>query len=165
MKQKVEKKLLHICSGEFVSLLIFAFIWMNFVPQFHGATDYYIANTLAFLLLEWILLQGSLYWYLKWRRIKKGMDVRLSRNERRLFQIGKWINLLLFPFVALVFLYELQQTGNMLYFIAIYGFALIEYINYYHIRLSYMQPEEIKEFRRQKGFRKSILARELERGH
>ncbi|MGD6968616.1 hypothetical protein ACQCVP_19530 [Rossellomorea vietnamensis] len=37
----------------------------------------------------------------------------------------------------------------------------MEYINYYYIRLSYQSPEEIKEFIRQRGFRKSILAREI----
>jgi len=35
------------------------------------------------------------------------------------------------------------------------------YVNYYHIRLSYMSLDEIKTFIRQKGFRSSALAKEL----
>jgi len=37
----------------------------------------------------------------------------------------------------------------------------IEHVNYYHIRLSYMSLDEIKTFIRQKGFRSSLLAKEL----
>lgn len=50
---------------------------------------------------------------------------------------------------------------NRYLYLGIFAFAIIEHINYYHIRLSYMSYQEIKEFIRQKGFRWSKLAKEL----
>lgn len=165
MKSKVEKKLFRLFTGEFTALFLFALIWIYSVPGFAGATDYFISNTAIFILLELILLQGSVYWYLKWRRVRKRLSFNLEKEELRPFVICKRINTLLFFMIALYFVYNYIQSpgGNVFYFIVLFLFALIEHINYYYVRLSYMHPEEIEEFRKQKGFRKSILAREIER--
>jgi hypothetical protein len=64
-----------------------------------------------------------------------------------------------------VFVYHCINYGlkGLVFFLGLYAFAWIEYINYYVIRLSYQSPSEIKEFFEQKGFKRSILAREIDK--
>jgi len=47
----------------------------------------------------------------------------------------------------------------------LFSFAVIEHINYYHIRLSFMSVEEIKELLGLKRLRRSLLAKELKKYH
>lgn len=62
----------------------------------------------------------------------------------------------------LVLIYQITSKQIELYwFIFLFLFAVIEHINYYYFRLSYLSLEELKELKRQKGFRRSKLAKEL----
>ena len=62
-----------------------------------------------------------------------------------------------------VLIYQIiSKPIEFYWFVFLFLFAVIEHINYYYIRLSYQTVEDIKELKRQKGFRRSRLAKELD---
>ncbi|WP_421381275.1 hypothetical protein ACOJQI_19680 [Bacillus salacetis] len=166
MKEKVIKKLTSLMFGEAFALFMFAVLWVWYSRYFNWRTPYLtsLPTVFTFIILEFLLVQGSLYWYLKWRMLKKGQkENKLTSLQLFLFEKLKVINILLLLTGAGFYVFDGRgyPASYHWFFILLYGFTLLEYINYYYIRLSYQSPEEIKEFIRQKGFRKSILAREI----
>ncbi|MCM3123104.1 MULTISPECIES: hypothetical protein [unclassified Mesobacillus] len=108
-------------------------------------------------------MQGSYYWYLKLQQLKQDNLSRLPAKKLKLFSLFKKMNAF-FIFIGLFILAYLMIRNQLerYWFLFLYLFAAIEYINYYCIRLSYQTLEELKELKRQKGFRRSSLARELD---
>ncbi|MGN7298688.1 hypothetical protein [Ferdinandcohnia sp. SAFN-114] len=165
MKARAQKKLFSLWTGELSAAILFAVLWLLYIPTFEWSANYLITipHLFAFCMLEYILFQGSYYWYLKWKRVKQGKSSSLPESYLTRFRFFKKSNLVLLV-VGLPFLvYQATFSKGLYWYLFLYGFAMVEYINYYHIRLSYMSTEEMKEFIRQKGFRQSILARELDK--
>ncbi|MGW8428165.1 hypothetical protein ACWGJQ_22210 [Peribacillus simplex] len=164
MQKRVKRKLFHLYTGELMATVIFAVLWVSFLMQ-HDWTDSYLtsfSSVYAFVLLEFILLQGSLYWFLKWKRAKENDYAHLPYTQLRIFLFFKRVNLFLIATGIVVFFYQLKAVESGIYwYLFLYVFAIIEHINYYHFRLSYQSPDEMKELIRQRGLRKSILAKEL----
>lgn len=72
MKRTLEKRLSYLYTGELFSVITFIFTsyLLNYVyPTLHLYSLY--SFWISFLLLEFILLQGVIYWYVKWKRLKK----------------------------------------------------------------------------------------------
>jgi ACR3 family arsenite efflux pump ArsB len=166
MKERIKKKFFSLLFGEAFALVMFAVLWFWYGSYFQWTIPYTttLPTVYAFLILEFILAQGSLYWYLKWRGLQKGKrDNKLSSGQLSLFVKLKYINLALLGVGIII--YGIWGTSYPQsyhwFFLFLYSFALLEYINYYYVRLSYQSLEEIREFIRQRGFRKSILAREI----
>jgi len=161
MHNKVKKKLLHLYTGELAATIVFAIVWLAFFQQYDWA-KITVYTAYAFALLEFILLQGTYYWYLKYNQIKQSDYGPLPHSKLRIFKRLKTINLALiglgFPFL-IAQLIELPAT--FYFFLFLYLFAIAEYINYYYIRLSYQTSEEINDWLRHKKLRSSRLAREL----
>lgn len=72
MKRTLEKRFSYLYTGELFSVITFIFTsyLLNYAyPTLH----LYSLNSfwVSFLLLEFILLQGVIYWYVKWKRLKK----------------------------------------------------------------------------------------------
>ncbi len=151
-------------TGELAAAVLFPLLWIFYIPTFEWSSYYLTTYThiFAFVVLEYILFQGSLYWFLKWKRVKEGQKALLTTSQRQLFRFFRSSNLLLLAIGIPVLFFQATQFSKGLYwFLFLYGFAIVEYINYYHIRLSYMSSEEIRDFIRQRGFRRSVLSREL----
>ncbi|WP_077619483.1 hypothetical protein [Bacillus sinesaloumensis] len=165
MKEKAQKKLFSLWTGELSAAILFPILWIFYIPTFEWSNQYLTTfpHLYAFCLLEYILLQGSLYWYLKWRRVKAGKTSAFTTKQLGIFRFFKIGNLVLLVIGIPVLVYQTTFSKGLYWYLFLFGFAIIEHINYYHIRLSYMSGEEIKEFLKQKGFRRSILARELKR--
>ena len=165
MHEKVKGKLFSLFTGELFSTIMFAVLWMMY-NQFFEWTEPYLttfSSLYAFVLLELILLQGSFYWFLKWKQVRRKDYSRLSDCTLRLYVFFKRLNLFFIALGLLFMIYQFWVTPIHIYwFIFLYAFAIIEYINYYHVRLSYMSVGEIKELIRQKRLRRSKLARELD---
>ncbi|MFJ8236048.1 hypothetical protein ACIQ34_09915 [Ureibacillus sp. NPDC094379] len=164
MHKKVEKKLFNLFTGELTATILFVIVWILYLNTYDWGPEYLAAfpTIYAFFLLEFILLQGSYYWYLKWRQVKQKDFTHLPIRQLKVFSFFKRLDLILI-IVGFVFLI-VQLIRIPVYFylyLFLFLFALIEYINYFHIRLSYMSVGEIKEFIQQKGFRSSKLAKEL----
>ncbi|MFS0821957.1 hypothetical protein [Bacillus sp. 1P02SD] len=165
MKELAQKKLYRLWTGELAAAILFPILWLFYIPTFEWSNEYLTTfpHIFAFCILEIILFQGSYYWYVKWKRLKKGEQSSLTNKQLALFRIFKISNLVLLVIGLPVLVYQATFSKGLYWYLFLYGFAMIEYINYYHIRLSYMSVEEIKEFIRQKGFRDSILAREMKK--
>ncbi|MEH7236638.1 hypothetical protein [Bacillus sp. JJ1562] len=163
MKERAQKKLFSLWSGELAAAILFPILWLFYIPTFKWSDQYLTTfpHIFAFSVLEFILFQGSYYWYLKWKRVKEGKRSSLTNKQLETFRIFKLINLVLLVIGLPILVYQATFSKGLYWYLFLYGFAIIEHINYYHIRLSYMSVEEIKEFMHQKGFRRSILAREL----
>ncbi|WP_010676596.1 hypothetical protein [Bacillus timonensis] len=163
MKEKAQKKLFSLWTGELSAAVLFPILWMIYIPTFDWSNHYLTTfpHIFVFCILEYILLQGSLYWCLKWKQVKQGKSSSLTDKHLARFRFFKVSNLVLIMIGIPVLVYQTTFSKGLYWYLFLYGFAIIEHINYYHIRLSYMIVEEIKEFIHQKGFRRSILAREL----
>lgn len=164
MYRKLTKKLFSLFSGELTAAIIFALVWLMFLNTHDWMNPYLssIAPLFAFLFLEFLLIQGSYYWFLKWRQAKRRDFSILPKYQLKLFFRLKYVNLFLLGVGFVFVIYELIRYPKEFYwFFFLYIFALVEYINYYHVRLSYQSLEEMKEFMRHKKFRKSKLAAEL----
>lgn len=164
MHKKMKKKFFSLWTGELTATIVFALVWIAYVILFDWAESYLTSfSTLyAFALLEFVLLQGSYYWFLKWKQIKGKDYSYLPYGQLRIFSLFKRVNIFLIGIGIIVLIYQIIVFPLELYwFLFLFLFAIIEYINYYHIRLSYLTMDEIKGFIRQRGFRSSKLAKEL----
>ena len=63
---KLKKRLLNLSIGEFAATCVFIYIYISSSLITIG-----IANLIAFLYLVFILIQGSMYWFYKYRLIVK----------------------------------------------------------------------------------------------
>lgn len=164
---KVKRKLFGLWTGELTAALVFAALWVGYLNEFPHLGFYLttFSSVYAFIILEFILFQGSLYWFMKWRRVSRKEDSHLPSSYIQLFLFFKKLNIILLALGLGVLIYHCVQLGvkGLAFFLGLYAFAWIEYINYYVIRLSYQSPSEIKEFFEQKGFKRSILAREIDK--
>jgi hypothetical protein len=163
MRKKVEKTLFGLWAGELFAVVCFALLWLIYAQQFEWAEPYVTSwpSVYAFALLEFILLQGSYYWFVKWKQVRRGCFSHLPDRHLRLFHVFKRINLFLIAIGLLFLIYQWKIFPiDFYWFVFLYVFAILEYINYYHMRLSYQTIDEIKDFLRQRGFRRSKLASE-----
>jgi len=164
MYQKLTNKFFKLFTGELAATIMFAGVWLMFLSIHEWTKPYLtsIAPFFAFLLLEFLLVQGSYYWYLKWRQAKSRDLSVLPEYHLKVFRGLKIMNLLLLGVGFVLVIYELINYSDEFYwFLFLYLFALAEYINYYHVRLSYQTTEELKGFIRHKKFSRSKLAQEL----
>lgn len=164
VRKKLEKKLLSLFLGELVAVCMFLFLWFQFIDKY-GVVFTKPANLFGFVLLEFILLQGSYYWWIKYRSARSGLTKGLGTNHVRLFKALKVFNIgLLIVGLMVMGLQWQQMNGTFYLYLFLYCFALVEYINYFHIRLSYMYAGEFKELWRKKRLSRSVLARDLREG-
>jgi len=168
MHNKVKKKLFGLFTGEWFAALMFAVLWVLYLYLLEGFEVYLTSapSLYAFVLLEWILLQGGYYWFLKWRQVRGKSFSNLPDHQLKLFAFLKKSNLFLIAIGSIVLIYQCYVfAADFYWFLFLFSFAVIEHINYYHIRLSYMSVEEIKELLGQKRLRRSLLAKELKKYH
>lgn len=164
MQKRVTRKLVSLYTGELFAVFTFALMWLLYIQLFEWSVPYLtsFSSLYAFALLEFILLQGSYYWYLKLKQVKQNDFSKLPARRLRTFEFFKRLNSLFIFIGFLVLIYQINSKQIELYwFIFLFLFAVIEHINYYYFRLSYLSLEELKELKRQKGFRRSKLAKEL----
>ncbi|MCM3542596.1 hypothetical protein [Priestia megaterium] len=164
---KVKRKLFGLWTGELTAALVFAALWIGYLNEF-SHLDFYLptfSSVYAFIILEFILFQGSLYWFMKWKRVRRKEDSHLPSRYIQLFLLLKKMNKILLTLGLGVLVYHCVQLGinGLTFFLGLYVLAWLEYINYYVIRFSYQSPSEIKEFFEQKRFKRSILAREIDK--
>ncbi|GAA0300291.1 hypothetical protein GGQ92_001510 [Gracilibacillus halotolerans] len=136
MKNDLEKRLVYLFSGEFAAVITFIFVYFFYRSAI--SIDTFTLNY-VFVTLNFILLQGSLFWFIKWRRLKTKRLI--FPKLYRTFIIFKKINFILLcatPIILLIEMYIMSSSFLSAIFLImiIYGFAIIEYINYYHIQLT-----------------------------
>ena len=161
MKGHIKQKLYSLASGELVALAVF---WLNFFlfKKWLTTPQALIAIAYPLLLVSLILLQGSLYW---WILIK-----RLSKHNFAIKQTGpiygllRQVDLILLALGMPIILIEFRSWPVSLIAVAIWLFALIEWINYFHWQLSYsLNPLVLLNKVAKRKLRKSKIAKEIDR--
>ena len=158
-KEKVRKELVSLCLGEFTAVLTF---WFCFFLLKNRLADVNSLVTILYplSLLTFILLQGSIYWAILIRRLSNPQFG--SVNVPRIYGGLRILDLLLlisgFPFIV----WNTQSILGTILATLIQLFALIEWVNYYLVRLSYSLNPLVLWKRIAKGkLEKSRIAKEL----
>ena len=159
-KEKVRKELGSLCLGVLAAILSF---WLCFFLLKNRLGDWKGLVTILYplSLLTFILLQGSIYWAILIIRLSKPQFG--SGSVPKLYGGFRILDLVLFisgfPFIV----WNTQSFQVAILAMLIQLFALIEWINYFLVRLSYSLNPLVLWKRITKGkLEKSRIAKELE---
>ena len=156
---KIQKELVSLCLGEFTAVLSF---WLCFFLLKNRLGDWRSLVTILYplSLLTFILLQGSIYWAILIRRLSKPQFG--SGSVPKLYGGFRILDLILlisgFPFIV----WNTQSVQVAILATLIQLFSLIEWVNYFLVRLSYSLNPLVLWKRITKGkLEKSRIAKEL----
>ncbi|MGI1805410.1 general stress protein [Exiguobacterium sp. TDN 0502] len=169
MKQLVAERLAYLYRGElFTVITILPLSWFGnrVFPQLQFELS---AFWMSLFLFELFLIQGAWYWYSKSRRLKKeGTSITPESVVRRLHKC-RVINLGLLVLTACAFgidwvrfRSELPVSGTQLALL-LYVFAILEYINYFHIQLMYDNRSDVQYLIRNRRLKRSALNKDMQR--
>lgn len=158
-KEKFRKELVSLCLGEFTAVLS---IWFCFflLKNRLGDVNSLVTVLYPLSLLTFILLQGSIYWAILIRRLSKPQFG--SGNVPRVYGGIRILDLVLviagFPFIV----WNTQSVQVAIIATLTQLFALIEWVNYFLVHLSYSLNPLILWKRITNGkLKKSRIAKEL----
>ena len=159
-KEKVRKELGSLCLGELAAILSF---WLCFFLLKNRLGDWRSLFSILYplSLLTFILLQGSIYWAILIRRLSNPKFG--NGNVPKIYGVLRILDLVLlisgFPFIV----WNTQSVLVAILATLIQLFALIEWVNYFLVRLSYSLNPLVLWRRITKGkLEKSRIAKELE---
>lgn len=158
-KEKVRKELVSLCLGELAAVLSF---WLCFFLLKNRLGDWRSLVSILYplSLLTFILLQGSIYWAILIRRLSNPQFG--NGNIPKIYGVLRILDLVLlisgFPFIV----WYSQSVRVAIIATLIQLFALIEWVNYFLLRLSYSLNPLVLWKRITKGkLEKSRIAKEL----
>ena len=163
MKKPMKQKLTSLATGELVAVLVF---WMNFflLKKWILTTGALISISISFSLfvLSFILIQGSVFW---WILIKRISNPRFAeRYTGKIYRILKILDLILLGVGALIIILNYSEFPTSIISLAIWFFAVIEWINYFKWQLSYsLNPAVLLKYILQRKLWKSKIAKEIEK--
>ena len=158
-KEKVRKELVSLCLGEFTAVLSF---WFCFFLLKNRLADWNSLVTILYplSLLTFILLQGSIYWAILIRRLFKPQFG--SASVPKLYGGFRILDLILLISGFSFIVWNTQSVQVAVLAALIQLFALIEWVNYFLVRLSYSLNPLVLWRRIAKGkLEKSRIAKEL----
>ena len=161
MRGHIKQKLYNLASGELVALAVF---WLNFFlfKKWLTTPQALIAIAYPLLLVSLILLQGSLYWWILIKRLRKPNFA--IKQTGRIYGLLRQIDLILLALGIPVILIKFSSWPVSLIAVAIWLFALIEWINYFHWQLSYsLNPLVLLSKVAKRKLRKSKIAKEIDK--
>ena len=159
----MKQKLTSLATGELVAVLVF---WMNFflLKKWILTTGALISISISFSLfvLSFILIQGSVFW---WILIKRISNPRFAeRYIGKIYRILKILDLILLGVGALIIMLNYSEFPTSIISLAIWFFAVIEWINYFKWQLSYsLNPAVLLKYILQRKLWKSKIAKEIEK--
>ena len=161
MKDHIKQKLYSLASGELVALAVF---WLNFFlfKKWLTTPQALIAIAYTLLLVSLILLQGSLYWWILIKRLRKPNFA--IKQTGPIYGLLRQVDLILLALGIPIILIEFSSWPVSLIAVAIWLFALIEWINYFHWQLSYsLNPLVFLSKVAKRKLRKSKIAKEIDK--
>jgi len=170
LKHKLEKRLAYLYSGELVSLVLFVILsyaanYLYPTLRLYSLYSFWI----SFIFLELLLLQGTLYWYIKLKRLRKeNISITPIKIVRQLHRL-KTMNIILIFISLIAFIFDFIKwypsfpLGGLQISFFIYIFALLEYINYFYIQLSYDNISDIKYLLKSKKLKQSCMNKDFKR--
>ena len=138
MKKLMKQKLTSLATGELVAVLVF---WMNFflLKKWILTTGALISILFSLFVLSFILIQGSVFWWILIKRISNPGFA--ERYTGKIYRILKILDLILLGVGALIIILNYSEFPTSIISLAIWFFAVIEWINYFKLQLSYSRRE------------------------
>ncbi|MER1987397.1 MAG: general stress protein [Solibacillus sp.] len=170
MRKKLEKRLSYLYTGESFAIVMFVFLsyLLNITyPELRLYSLY--SFWVSFFLLEFLLLQGTVYWYAKWKRLKRENTPRTPIHVVRKLKSLEKINIGLIIVSLIMFgidflkWYPSLPLGGLLIAGFIYVFAVLEYVNYFYIQISYDNISDIKSLLKSKRLKQSCINKDFSR--
>ncbi|MEH6944739.1 general stress protein, partial [Bacillus sp. JJ722] len=132
MKRRIEKRLVYLYTGEFVSIISLIFVSYLLNITFSSLQLYSLYSFwVSFFLLEFLLLQGTIYWYTKLKRLRiENTSITPMHIVRQLQHINK-LNMVLIIISNIMFAidfvkwYPSLPLGGLLIAGFVYIFAVL----------------------------------------
>lgn len=157
----MKQKLTNLATGELVTVLVF---WMNFflIKKWIITTEALISISFSLFVLSFILMQGSVFW---WILIKRISNPRFAEKcTGKIYKILKKLDAILLGVGILVIILNKSEFSTFIISFAIWVFAVIEWVNYYKLQLSYsLNPAVLLKYILQRKLRKNKIAKEIEK--
>lgn len=170
MKKRLENRLKYLYSGELFALILFiplSYLLNSTYPDLYLYSLYSFWT--SFLFLEFLLLQGVFYWYTKLKKLRTENSSITPIKTIRLLKIFKTANFALIIISIIMFALDIVNwnfdlpTGGLLIAGFIYFFAILEFINYYYVQISYDNSSDIRYLLKTKKLKKSCISKDLKR--
>lgn len=161
MKKQMKQKLFNLAAGELVSVIVF---WINFFifKKMIIVTNSLCPISFSLFVLSFIIVQGSAFWCILIKRISKPRFA--VKYTGKIYNVFKVLDLILLCIGLAIIVFNDSKSFATIISFAIWGFAVIEWINYYKIQLSYsFNPLVLFKFMLQGNLRKSRISKEIER--
>lgn len=170
MKKIVEKRLAYLYSGELTSLILFVPVsyLLNYASpnlQLYSLYSFWI----SFILLEFLLVQGTIYWYAKLKRLRNENSAITPMKVVRLLYCTKTLNIVIIVIAIIAFAFDFIKwypslpVGGLSIAFFIYIFAILEFINYFYIQLSYDNIFEFKALLKSRKLKNSSMNKDFVR--
>lgn len=124
----MKRKLTSLATGELVAVLVF---WMNFflLKRWILTTGALISISFSLFVLSFILIQGSVFW---WILIKRISDPGFAeRYTGKIYRILKILDLILLGVGVPIIMLNYSEFPTSIISLAIWFFAVIEWMNYF----------------------------------
>ena len=160
-KELLKKKLINLASGELAAVLVF---WMNFImlKKWILTTGAFVSISLSLFILSFILIQGSVFWWILLKRISNPEFA--EKYTGKIYKILKKLDLILLAAGIFVILLNHSNFSKFVISFSIWIFAVIEWVNYYLLQLSYsLNPAVLWRYLRHRKLKKSKIAKEIEK--
>ena len=161
MKKLMKQKLTNLATGELVAVLVF---WMNFflLKKWIFTTGALISISFSLFVLSFILIQGSVFWWILIKRISNPGFA--ERYTGKIYKVLKILDLILLGVGTLIIIFNSSDFSTFIISVAIWFFAVIEWINYFKWQLSYsLNPAVLLKYILQRKLQKSKIAKEIEK--
>jgi len=161
LKKPMKQKLVSLATGELVAVLVF---WLNFflLKRWILTTGALISISFSLFVLSFILIQGSVFWWLLIKRISNPGFA--ERYTGKIYRVLKILDLILLGVGTLIIIFNSSDFSTFIISVAIWFFAVIEWINYFKWQLSYsLNPAVLLKYILQRKLRKSKIAKEIEK--
>ena len=158
-ESKIKQELTKLWTGEFVAVISF---WICFYifKKWLINTKMLISVIYPLTVLSFILIQGLIYWLILLKRLSTPKFA--ITNTKKIYSILKIVDFLLLCVGIPIVILNYVNVTVMISAIFIMAFALIEWINYYKIRLSYSyNPLVLLKHIKNGKLSKSRLAKEI----
>lgn len=170
MKKYLESRFSYLSIGEacgVVSFFLLSFPIDFLYPQWKLFSLY--SFWAAFFLVEFLLLQGSVYWHFKWKGLKRGnrsiTPISLVRLLKHLQKVNIFV-IILAPALFLIDVWRWQAALPVMGLSivgGIYTLGVLEYINYFHIQLSYDNRSDMKYLMKTKRLKQACISKDFQR--
>ena len=130
----MKQKLTNLAVGELVAVVVF---WINFFlfKKLITTTKSLISIYFSLFILSFILIQESIFWFILIKKISKlGFAAKYTG---KIYNKLKILDIILLCMGVLVIILKYSMFFTMVISFAIWIFAVIEWIDYYKLQLSY----------------------------